>query len=212
MNNKDINKQHNYCLIVTYDCNWDCSFCITDTHSQPTISFEKLKSKITEIRPHSDVSLSGGEPGLVSTEKMRYILDELKKKDCDISVNTNGLFFEKHPEFIKDVDYFYFHCTEDLDISKGINLEGVPFDKTGFMMVLTDDNHHNLEWFLDKYPDIEFKVTAADPTIVRGKIGTKLSKINGIRIWHKFKDRISSSSMIFLLEKCQTINYDLERV
>ena len=79
------------------------------------------------------------------------------------------------------------------------------------MMVLTDDNFKNLEWFLDEYPQIKFKVTSADQTTVKGKMGTKLSKMNGIRVWHKFKDRISQDSMMFLLEKCAIVNDDLER-
>lgn len=203
--------EHNYCIMVTFDCNWDCSFCITDTHSQPTVTFEMLKEKIDEVLPNSEVSLSGGEPALLSKESLSYCIAELKKKNCEITVNTNGLFFIRHPEFINDIDYFYYHCTEDLDITKGINLKNVPFGKTEFMMVLTDDNFNNLEWFLDEYPEIEFKVTSADQTFVKGTMGTKLSKMNGIRVWHKFKDRISADSMMFLLERCKIVNDDLER-
>ncbi len=170
-----------------------------------------LKEKLDEVKPNSEVSLSGGEPALLAKESLDYAIKILKQKECEITVNTNGLFFTKCAEYIPDIDYFYYHCTEDLDTSKGINLTNVPFEKTEFMMVLTDDNHKNLEWFLDEYPEIEFKVTSADQTTVRGKAGTKLSKLNAIKVWHKFKDRISPDSMMFLLERCKLVNGDLER-
>ena len=199
-----------YSLMVTYDCNWNCGFCIVDTHNKPKVTSKELREKVDGIEPNSEVSLSGGEPGLLNKEDLEYCIRELKKKKCEITVNTNGTFFKNYPEYCDEIDAFYYHCTEDLDTSKGIMLDGVPINKTKFMMVLTDDNFERLEWFLDTYPNIRFEVASATKAIVNNKIGTSLSPKNAFFVWIKFKDRITKESMLYLLESCVIVNEKYE--
>jgi len=206
-------EESNYSIMVTYKCNWHCNYCITNTHEQPDISFYELKKKVDSIPPNERVSLSGGEPALLDKDSMYYAFYTLRDKGCIINVNTNGLFFEKYPELVPQCDNIYYHSTENLDKEKGIKLyDSIDYDKTDFMMVVTDKNMQNLEWFLDEYPDILFKIQGASESMVMGKMGDKLSKINGIRIYQKYKDRIHPESYIFLLEECRTVKNKMERV
>ena len=76
--------ERNYCIMVTYDCNWDCSFCITDTHSKPKVKREDLKKKINDVVPNSEVSLSGGEPGLLPKKDMEWCIEILKEKNVKL--------------------------------------------------------------------------------------------------------------------------------
>jgi len=198
--------KNKYSIAVTYDCNWNCGFCIVDTHHQPKVTFEELKEKIDEVEPFSEVSLSGGEPGLLKQNELEYCIKTLKNKNCKINVNTNGTFFVNHKEYCDDIDFFYYHCSENLDIDKGILLDGVPLDKTEFMVVLTDENFKRLDWFIENYPNILFRVASADEAMVGGKKGTTLNTKNAIKVWKKHKDKITKDSVMYLLENCVSVN------
>lgn len=198
--------------MVTYDCNWDCPFCITDTHTKSRVTLENLISKISAVEDRSIVSISGGEPGTLSENTLRYIISTLRDKNCSININTNGLFFKKYPEYVSQIDGFFYHCTENLDPDKGIVLyDSIDYNKTEFMMVLTDNNYHNLEWFINNY-DILFTLVAADRTTVKGQPGDSLSVINGMKICSKYKDRINRTSYLNLMERGMIVSDNLNRI
>ena len=190
-----------YCLKVTYKCNWDCSYCCSDTHSQPTLSFDTIKKNLETIKPNSEVSLSGGEPGFAKRDVIEYVFDELKKKNCRIIIDTNGAFFTRYPEFCPDVYSFFYHFSEDLDINDEPHIPD-PSYRVEYVLVITDKTMHRLGPFLDKYPDILFTVRGADPAEVKGKPGDSLSTKNGIAVIRQFKDRIDRESTVRLLEQC----------
>jgi len=195
-----------YSILLTYKCNWFCNFCNVDTHNQPEPDFDNIKDIIESIPEGAEVSISGGEPGLLSREKMEYCIDKLRTKNAIINVNTNGTFFSNFGDLIEQIDSIYYHCSEDLDIKKGINLyNNIDYTKTEFMLTVTDDNFHNLGWFIESYPDILFKIQGADQHIVNGKPGTKLSNKNAIKIMIDYKDKVDKDSYMYLLGKCKDI-------
>ena len=79
-------------LIVTWVCNWHCEYCCVDTHNRPKLSFDDVKLKLAKVPDRSFVTLSGGEVGSMRRHEIEYILDQLEQKQCDIGINTNGLF------------------------------------------------------------------------------------------------------------------------
>jgi len=193
-----------YCLKVTYKCNWDCSYCCSDTHSQPTLSFETIKQNIELIEPGSEVSLSGGEPGFAKRDVIEYVFSELKKKDCKIVIDTNGMFFTRYPELCPEVWHFFYHFSEDLDVNVDCHIPD-PSYSVEYVLVITDKTFHRLGEFLDKYPDISFVVRGADPAQVKGAQGDFLSAKNGIAVLRKYKDRIHPESIRRLLEVCTNV-------
>lgn len=193
-----------YCLKVTYKCNWDCSYCYVDTHSQPPIPFDIIERNMRSIEPGSEVSLSGGEPAFAKKDVIEYAFTELKKKDCRIVIDTNGAFFTRYPEYCSEVYKFFYHFSEDLDLSEDIHIPDPRF-LVEYMLVITDKTFHRLGPFLDKYPDILFTVRGADPVIVKGTIGDTLSAKNGIKVLRMFKDRIHPESIVRLLEQCNNM-------
>lgn len=195
-----------YTLVITFKCNWNCNYCIVDTHNQPEISMDRIMKHIEGIDNNSFVSLQGGEPGMLSSKDMKTIFDALNEKNTKIHVSTNGLFIEKHKEFLKDVSIISYHCSEDLDTAKGIDTYdlteyGVELD---YLLTVTDSNYSNIGYFLDTYPDIDFAIFGADKAMVNGKEGHFLSKVNAMKIVSKYKNRITPDSITTLLSRSTT--------
>lgn len=196
----------NYCLMLTFKCNWFCDFCATDTHTKPEVTFKDIKNKLNIVQNNSEVSISGGEPGLISKDRMKYIISELKKKNAIININTNGTFFKNFSEYHNDIDSYFYHCSEKLDNK----VEMLPFDNIDYMIVVTNDTFPNLEKFLKINEHIKyFHIFGADKYQVNGKPGKFLSKINSLKIYTKFKNRIDPESYHYLLERCTVVNKEL---
>jgi organic radical activating enzyme len=177
-------------LVVTWVCNWHCDYCCVDTHNRPKLSMEEVKKKLDKIIPGYNVTLSGGEVGSMKRGDIEFILDELEKKGCQPSINTNGLFITRYRDLLPRFDNILYHCSENLDltdeiiIDKELNLE--------YLLIITDKNFHKLESFLNKYKDIQFHLVAA--TMPLGINGTTLSKINKNKMLAKFHNRMTEES------------------
>lgn len=85
---------------LTHECNWNCPYCAIHVHSLPFITVEELKTKILSVPDGVPVTLSGGEPGLVSSDVISWVINTLKNKNCICFLNTNGLFIKKYPELL----------------------------------------------------------------------------------------------------------------
>lgn len=198
--------EHSYCIAVTYKCNWFCDYCSEDTHNK-SCSREELEAKLNEIVPVSDVAVTGGEPGMLDEAGMDFVITELKKKNCYININTNGVFFKKHKKWCNEVDSFLYHCSENLDIEEELYIpDFIPLEKITFQLTITDDNVDKLEAYLDKYPDIKFLVFGADEVVFDTWTTKSLSKSNGIKTAMKFKDRLDPDSRINLIARCEEVN------
>ena len=193
-----------YSISITFKCDWDCSYCSADTHSRKSPSFEHIKEVVGEVKFGSEVSLTGGEPGFAQPKVLEYVIEELKAKGCTIVVNTNGAFFTRYPEYCEVVDSFFYHCSEDLDTSKEIYIPDSEYD-VDYMLVVTDENLPRLDHFMTNYPDITFLVTSADPAMVKGKMGSSLSRGNAIKIYRKYKDRLDKDCVLRLLESSEKL-------
>jgi hypothetical protein len=143
-------------------------------------------------------------------EYLNNIISKLKEKQCSIEVNTNGLFISKYSKFFyDDIHSFFYHCSENLDPDTEIEIYNDPDNKINYMIVVTDNNLKNLDNFLKKYNFIKFNVLAGAITYY-SKIG--LSKINGIRIWNKYKNIITPESKSFLLNGCLDTTKHIKKI
>lgn len=198
-------KRDNFCLGVIWACDWDCPYCMVDTHSQKEYTLAQIERKLDLVTENADVSISGGEPGLLSKTLIKKIFDNLIEKKCLISVNTNGLFFKNHPEYDKYISSYFYHCSMDLS-SPEIYKPTVAENKIDYMVVITDKTIDNLEPFLLYNKDILFKVFAADSYKVKGKKGDSLSKKNAFRIVKEYKHLIHKDSIHNLLSTSMEVN------
>ena len=194
--------------MLTFNCNWFCNFCATDTHSKPKLTFDEVKNKLNQVEEYSQVSISGGEPGMILPRHMKYIIEELQKKHCKININTNGLFFKKYEKYADNVDSYFYHCSEKLD-----NVVIPPmsiFKNVEYMIVVTDETYVNLDSFIENNKEIKFSIFGADKYTVNGKPGASLSKMNALRIYTKYKNILPQESISYLLERCTIVNDKLK--
>jgi len=187
-------------LIVTYKCNWNCSFCAVDTHNRPRLSFEEVKEKLLYIRnnyPSYNITLSGGELGTMKREELEFIIDYLKPISNSLSLNTNGLFLEKYPDLASRLDYILYHCSENLDNE----IETFKHKNIDYMIVVDDINFKNFDNFMKSNKDIIFDVVAA--TKADGGLDSILSYKNRVKLLTSFKKfkNISKKSLKRLIKE-----------
>ena len=102
------------CFSVIDRCNWDCDYCIAGTQrrynkNKPALTEEKFKKMLKDLEETSyklsnnpksvgsdnnSLVLSGGEPGLLSTEEILQVIHRIHP-NVELTVNTNGLFLQK---------------------------------------------------------------------------------------------------------------------
>lgn len=186
-----------YCLIVTYNCNWNCPYCITDTHNNKR-SYVEVLDAIDTMECGHHVNLSGGEPGLLSTEELMCIINKLKSKGCTVSVDSNGEIFN-HPEVVGELYEICYHCSVNMDIDDYVNKEHR--EKVNYLVVVTDDNIHNLKPFLNKHNDIQICIVPARSS------GVTLSRSNAIKIVREYRDTLTENEITVLLNHkvCHTL-------
>jgi len=181
-------------IFVTYKCNWFCTYCITNTHIMKEPKYEDVIKQAESVPDNFNVYISGGEPGLLQDEKMFKILSILKNKNCNIKMFTNGLFFnlKKSKQLVDECIY---HCSENLDTYvDAVNTEEMYSLKCNivYSIVVSETNKHNLGTFLEMNKHIKFHVNGADNN-------DTLNKIDGIKIWTKYKNQIKRSSKVSLM-------------
>lgn len=186
-------------IVLTYKCNWDCSYCCVLTHEQPKITPEELKEKIDKIIPGYHVTLSGGEVGLLSKIEILEIMLAVKDKGAEsISLNTNGLFLKNYPELIKEFQTVLYHVSAELDIND-IILDLKEYSNIEYMILVTDDTIDKVAPFLKKYPDIIFNIVAASNPL--GINNPFLSEKNKWKLLKKFGTRMTKDSKLRLIKE-----------
>ncbi len=153
--NKTASSCKEICLPVTFKCNWNCDYCVVDTHSRRKLEFNRVLNYIDDTFSDSTVFICGGEPGLLKKGQLYQIINKLKSFNCTIEVNTNGKFFN-HVDCFNFVDRVEYHCSENLDLEIIEKIE-YPFD-IEYCLVVTDDNIHKLVDFLNLNNHLNFTV------------------------------------------------------
>ena len=179
-------------LVVTWVCNWHCDYCCVDTHNRPKLTMDEVKAKLDKVIPGYNVTLSGGEVGSMKRADIEYILEELEKKGCRPSINTNGLFIKRYRDLLPRFDTILYHCSENLDLEEEIIID--PELNLQYLLIVTDTNFDKLEAFINKYPDIEFHLVAA--TMPEGINGVTLSSKLKHAMLTRFHKRMSAESKV----------------
>jgi len=182
----------NYELSVTFKCNWNCDYCISYTHAQPEKTFETVLEEINNL-PDSikSVTISGGEPGILSKDRLSIIIDNLKEKNLKIDLMTNGLFFENHPEFIQDIDEIFYHVVEDLSTKKDFKLYSDIMNKDNryYILVAINESFEDIQYYIDNYPELDFLILGD----YRGESMIKIKEF--LKFINYNKDRINKRTL-----------------
>lgn len=100
-------------FFLTEFCNKNCSYCdIPHIKNKNSTSLSKIKNIIPIIKQsityETEIRLTGGEIGFVSSDIIDYIFENFK----NISINTNGYFLKKYPHYIKQCKRIFYHPSE----------------------------------------------------------------------------------------------------
>lgn len=167
-------------LVITWVCQWHCEYCCVDTHNRPKLPFDEVKKKLDKVIPGYNVTLSGGEPGALKRHQLEYIIEELEKKNCTISINTNGLFIKKYPDLVDKMQEVLYHCSEDISLD-----DDVLIGNYKYLLIVTDNNFNRLGTFLEKYPNITFNLVAAtNPEGIGGPVLSMEHKHRMLKLYH----------------------------
>jgi organic radical activating enzyme len=177
-------------LFVTNRCNWFCDYCLVDTHNQPDKSFEDVMIDVHSIPAESEVTLSGGEPGLLSRSQLTEILETLKAKNCVIDLLTNGTFIRKYSDMLHYFDTILYHCLEYLTDEE---IEYPKLDQTKVKYILVTENE-NLEDgtllnVMNKYTHIKFLI------FPEARPRRKINMIKLYRFVTEHKDRLYPNTL-----------------
>lgn len=187
-----------YAIALTFNCNWNCEYCaINNAHDRKTVSHEDILKKIYKIDPLSNVILSGGEPGLIEENKIRLYISELKKKNCTLYLETNGLFIVKYRPLLNEFKEILYHCSINLDPDIEI-IDLKEFDHIRYLIILTDNNVKSLDRFVDKYRHLKFDMIEA--TYPYEITGPTLSKENKHHIMVKYCNKMTKQSLKRFIE------------
>lgn len=147
-------------LVITYKCNWFCDYCLNDTHHQPERSFQEVLEDANNIPPNTEVTISGGETGLMSRKRLQEIIDVLEAKNCQLDLLTNGLFIKKHEPLLKHFTEVWYHCLEYLNDDKEIEYPDLDQNKFVYIIVATESDldSNTLVNTIERYPHIKFLV------------------------------------------------------
>lgn len=183
-------------LVVTWVCNWHCPYCAVDTHSRANLSLADVMDKISLIPDGSRVTLSGGEVGTMQRIHIQQIIQTLSDKQCELSLNTNGLFLKRYPDLVSTFAEVLYHCSENLDPAK---IPKYDYPNVEYMIIVTDRNIKNLPAFLHINSDITFHIVAS--TLPKGIDGDILSNANRYHVVTTHHNRMTTESKIRMFKE-----------
>lgn len=183
---------------LTHECNWNCPYCAIRTHTLPKISFNDIKNKLNTLVPNNSyITLSGGEPGMMSEKEILYVINVLKHKKCIINLNTNGLFIKKYEKLLYIFNEIIYHCSENLDINDIIL--NVNHSNVRYMIIVNDNNFYKLDKFL-KLHNRKFDIIQAT---YNDNVGIGLSKQNRNMLITKYAKYMTHESLYRIFHEKQ---------
>lgn len=96
-----------YEINVTLRCNWDCPYCSMKERIGGKIDILRIIDLIKSVPKGAELTLSGGEPGLLSEVKLQAIL--IAAMGRKLVLNTNGLFIKKYRKYLQHFNVVNLH-------------------------------------------------------------------------------------------------------
>lgn len=108
-------KSVNFNLI--HSCNWKCDYCNLNKIDNRQFDVKKAKTTFKILRPYINektiIPFGGGEPGLVSKDRLDILFEEYR----NVNLCTNGLFIKKGylKEYYNKITGVRFHTVPKID-------------------------------------------------------------------------------------------------
>lgn len=152
--------ENEFAITITDKCNWMCPYCaVRNSHDKKMkVSREDVLEKIYKIPEKSNVTIYGGEPGLVKKELVEEYICLLNKKQCRLFLETNGTFIKNYPYLLDNFFQIIYHCSQDLHLE---SISKVGHSNVRYMLIVHDFNFDRLYNFLKYNSEIRFDVVEA---------------------------------------------------
>lgn len=199
-----LNVENDYSILITTKCNWNCPYCAVrnKVDMNANCDTENIISRLKTIPEKSNITIFGGEPGLVQEDILEEYFKNLQEKECKIYIETNGMFF-KYPRLCEKTFEILYHCSQDLFEKEQI--EKHDEYNVRYVIVVTDDNICRLGNFLEINRDILFDLIPS--SFFHEQTGPILSEKRKHEIISKFSDRMTKESIKRMIH-----DKDFERV
>ena len=182
-----------YAITITYKCNWNCPYCAVrnSVDYKPLVEVSEVVDKINRIEDGSNVTLFGGEPGMLDRDTIEMYISILKLKRCTLKLETNGLFLRKFPDLCSNFQSIMYHCSEDLE---EVKISEFNHPDITYMLIIHDWNINRLEKFLEINSHIE-RFYIVEATYPHEITGPTLSKQNKNHLITKFCKHMTPESI-----------------
>lgn len=194
-------------ILTTTLCNRKCNYCdIPTIKHKKNCDYDNFKYWIEKSKKHyNTIVLTGGEPGFLSEEYFAYVF---YTDECQININTNGLWLKKYGEkYIDKTNIIVFHGFEEID--SNLNFKSIiqSHDNIYYAFLIHHKNiefleemiYNNFEEFKQKENKIIFylydnkKLLNPDPYM--------LTYNDLIIIYNILKKYLPSNKIIYFLDK-----------
>ncbi|MCK9458701.1 MAG: radical SAM protein [Proteobacteria bacterium] len=138
---------------ITLRCNKGCKYCGSkDVLREDHPTLEHMIHIAHEIGSYGVdvVTLSGGEPGGLSSNKLNRVVDVLKSYNCDVRIITNGTFFAHSKELLEKFTIIGLSVNTPRDHLYPMYLPKIPHNK---IVMVTNFGTHNI-WEFDALAEI----------------------------------------------------------
>jgi len=138
---------------LTLCCNKGCKYCGSkDVLRNENPSLEHMLHIAKEIGSYGVevATLSGGEPGGISSYNLNSVVDVLKSYNCDVRIITNGALFAYNKEALEKFSIIGLSINTPQDHLNPTYLPEVPYSK---IVMVTNFGTHNI-WEFDKLAEI----------------------------------------------------------
>jgi len=147
---------HSVVLKILSKCNWNCKYC--DNTSNMIVPINEVIYYINILQkynPDINISISGGEPGLLSKE---YLADIFNASNNPVEVATNGLFLKNnyHKIFKDKIKNISYHVIEDIDDNLKVNIIKINNIESNNILVIHKLNYKKALPFLLNNPNFIF--------------------------------------------------------
>ncbi len=160
-------KPRYFSIYITHECNWHCPYC-HNANEHYDYNLDQIMHNINIIKPYLEkadvICLTGGEPGLVPEDILRYVLNSTNNL---WTICTNGTFIENgyHKLFEKQIRKIYYHAIKD--ISQPFKFIKYDVPNIIYYVIINHDNIQYLDAFIQTNQDIIIAPKVEHPRIKR---------------------------------------------
>lgn len=131
---------------ITRQCNFSCDFCLRGEQENKEMEKETINNILSKIKSIKTITISGGEPTLVSPQLISYIVNRLKANNIPLTnfyMATNGSINPNHFFIQLQKLYEYIIYCDEKEGGMGYEIYNNIIDDSRFIVDISIGDYHN---------------------------------------------------------------------